>query len=113
MLYTNLYHLENARELERITLQHEKVLVVCGRMGLQCIPVYRIAESLETDFPEIKFCDLEFDNPESKIVCEIPELKIFSSIPIAIYYYKGKVVKASSGIQTKEQIKNNLIEYFQ
>lgn len=113
MLYTNLNHLEKATDLEHTILQNEKVLVVCGRMGPMCVTVYRIAEALEKEFNEVKFCDMEFDNPESNVVRDLPELQKLHSIPFTIYYYLGKVVKATSGIQTKEQIENNLNEYFQ
>ena len=113
MLYTNLYHLENALDLERTILQHEKVLIVCGRMGLQCVTIYRIAEALEKEYKEVRFCDLEYDNPESKIVCESLNMHTFSNLPFTLYYFKGKVVKATSGIQTKEQIEKNINEYFQ
>ena len=51
MLYTNLKHLETAAEHTRIISQNENVMVVCGRMGPMCIPVYGIAEELESELP--------------------------------------------------------------
>lgn len=47
---------------------------------------------------------MEFDNPESVVIRNLPEVKGFLSIPFTLYYKNGRVVKATSGIQTKEQI---------
>jgi thioredoxin 1 len=47
---------------------------------------------------------MEFDNPESHVIRDLPEVKGFMGIPFTIYYKNGKVVKATSSIQTKEQI---------
>ncbi len=110
MLYTNLTHLETAADLSRMIAENEKVMVVCGRMGAQCVPVYRVAESLENSYREVRFCDMEFDNPESFIVRNLPEVEDFNSIPFTVYYQNGYVVKATSGIQTKEQITGNINE---
>lgn len=74
-------------------------------MGPMCIPVYRIAEELENEFTHVKFYDMEFDNPESDVIRNLPEVKGFTGIPFTVYYKNGKVVKATSSIQSKEQVK--------
>jgi len=112
MLYTNLIHLETASELGSMIGENENVVVVCGRMGPQCVPVYRIAESLESGYSKVKFCDMEFDNPESLVVRNLPEVKYFNSIPFTIFYQNGIVMKATSGLQSKEQITGNINEIF-
>jgi len=112
MLYTNLKHLETAAEHARIISENENVMVVCGRMGPMCIPVYGIAEELEKDYSHVKFCDMEFDNPESHVIRSLPEVRGFMGIPFTIYYKNGKVVKATSSIQTKEQVKTILDKEF-
>ena len=112
MLYTNLTHLETAADLSRMIAENENVMVVCGRMGPQCIPVYRIAESLESEYREVKFCDMEFNNPESLIIRDLPEVEYFNSIPFTVYYQNGQAVKAFSGVQSKEQITGNINELF-
>ena len=45
MLYTNLRHIESADEHAKILSENENVMVVCGRMGPMCIPVYAIPYS--------------------------------------------------------------------
>lgn len=104
MLYTNLNHIESAFDLNRIINENENVMVICGRMGPMCIPVYGIAEELEKEYKHVKFFDFEFDNPESFIIRQLPEVRGFMGIPFTIYYRNGKVVKATSSIQTREQV---------
>ncbi len=112
MLYTNLKHLESAAELKKAISENGKVMVICGRMGPMCIPVYGIAEELEVEYKHVKFFDMEFDNPESQIIRTLPEVFGFMGIPFTIYYKNGKVVKATSGIQTKDQIRSILNKEF-
>ena len=108
MLYTNLKHIETADDHAKIISETENVMVICGRMGPMCIPVYGIADELESEYSHVKFYDMEFDNPESHVIRNLPEVKGFTGIPFTIYYKNGKVVKATTSIQTKEQIINIL-----
>ena len=105
MLYTNLKHLETADDHKRAISENLNAMVICGRMGPMCIPVYGIAEELEDEYKHVKFYDMEFDNPESSVIRSLPEVRDFMGIPFTIYYRNGKVVKATSGIQTKDQVK--------
>jgi len=104
MLYTNLKHIETALEHAKVISENENVMVICGRMGPMCIPVYGIAEELEDEYTQVKFCDMEFDNPESHVIRNLPEVRGFMEIPFTIYYKNGKVVKATSSIQTRTQV---------
>ena len=112
MLYTNLKHIETADELKRVIEENENVMVCCGRMGPMCIPVYAAMEELEPEYPHVKFYDMEFDNPEAYIIRDAPECKGFMGLPFTMYYKNGKVVRATSSIQTKEQIKEILDKEF-
>jgi thioredoxin 1 len=112
MLYTNLKHLESAADHQKTISENENVMVVCGRMGPMCIPVYGIAEELEKEYNHVKFCDMEYDNPESHVIRNLPEVRGFMGIPFTIYYKNGKVVKATSSIQTRNQVKDILDKEF-
>jgi thioredoxin 1 len=81
-------------------------------MGPMCIPVYGVAEQLEGEYKHVKFYDMEFDNPISDVIRILPEVRGFKGIPFSIYYKNGKVVKATSGIQTKDQVKEILNKEF-
>lgn len=112
MLYTNLKHIESAAEYEKIISENENVIVICGRMGPMCVPVYRIAEELESEYSHVKFFDMEFDNPESQVIRTLPEVSGFTGIPFTIYYKNGEVVKATASIQSKSQITSILDQEF-
>jgi thioredoxin 1 len=112
MLYTNLKHLESISDHNKAINDNENVMVICGRMGPMCIPVYGIAEELEAEYKHVKFYDMEFDNPISDIIRILPEVRGFMGIPFTIYYRNGKVVKATSGIQTNDQVKTILNKEF-
>lgn len=112
MLYTNLKHIESATEHAQVISENENVLVVCGRMGPMCIPVYRIAEELETEYAHVKFFDMEFDNPESLVIRQLPEVAGFMGVPFTIYYKNGQVIKATSSIQTMSQVREILDKEF-
>ncbi len=112
MLRTNLTHILSEKEHSELLKNNENVMVCCGRMGPMCIPVYAEMEELENEYKHVKFADMEFDLPDAKVIRELPECKSFFGIPFVIYYKNGKVVKATSSIQSREQITNNLDTYF-
>lgn len=112
MLYTNLKHLETAEGHTKAIIENENVMVICGRMGPICIPVYALAEELESEYLDVKFYDMAFDDPESSVIRSLPEVRGFAGIPFTIYYRNEKVVKATSGIQTKDQVIANLNKEF-
>jgi thioredoxin 1 len=108
MLVTNLKHLLTAADLQETLAQNENVMVCCGRMGPMCIPVYEVMESLEEQYPHVAFRDMPFDSPEAGVIRNLPECSSFRGLPFTVYYRNGKVVKATSSIQTKEQVESIL-----
>jgi len=112
MLYTNLKHIENAAQHNKIITDNENVMVCCGRMGPMCIPIYGVMEELKDEYQNVKFFDMEFDNPEAHVIRNLPEVRGFMGIPFVIYYKNGEVVKATSSIQNKTQITGILNSVF-
>ena len=108
MLYTNLKHIETAADHQKLISENENVMICCGRMGPMCIPVYGIMEELETEYTNVKFADMEFDSPESHVIRNVPEVKGFMGIPFTMYYKNGKLVKATSSIQSMTQVRTIL-----
>lgn len=108
VLPTNLSHIKTAAELEEIINQNENVMVCCGRMGPMCVPVYYVMEQLEKEYTKVKFFDMAFDSPEAHIIKNLPECRGFAGLPFTVYYKNGKVVKATTSIQTRNQIKEIL-----
>ncbi len=112
MLDTNLKHIESEEELKELIENNEKAVVACGRMGPMCIPVYDIMEILQEKHPDIQFRDMDFDIPSASVIRNLPECRTFMGLPFNIYYRNGKVVRATTSIQTAKQIKNIIDEVF-
>lgn len=104
MLYTNLKHIETATDYHRVIGVNDQVVIVCGRMGEYSIPVYRAAEALQSEYPQVKFFDMEYDNPEAKLVCDlfddIPEAKV----PFLLFIGDGEMVHRTWGTKTENEI---------
>ena len=111
-LSTGLNHIATANELTKIINENENVMVCCGRMGPMCIPVYEVMEEIEGEYKNIKFADMEFDSPDAKVIRSLPECRSFQGLPFVVYYNNGKVVRATSSIQSKEQVTTILDENF-
>jgi len=110
MLYTNLNHIETASDYHRVITEDWQVVIVCGRMGEFSIPVYRVLEALQTEYPSVKFFDMEFDNPESKLVrdlfADMPEAKV----PFLLFYENGELTYRTWGTKSKEDLVTILSE---
>lgn len=107
-LRTNIQEIQTADELQKIISESDNVMVCCGRMGPMCIPVYEIMEELEEEYENVKFYVMGFDNPESMVIRSAPECRGFMGLPFTVYYKNGKVARATTGIQTMGQVRQNL-----
>jgi len=107
---TNLEHVETAAQHAEILENNENVMICCGRMGPMCVPVYAAMEELREEYPNIKFMDMLFDTPEAHVIRNAQEAAGFMGLPFTMYYKNGKIVKATSSIQSKEQVKAILEE---
>jgi len=112
MLMTNLEHVETAAQHQEVIENNENVMICAGRMGPMCIPVYAAMEELREEYPNVKFMDMDFDSPEAHVIRNAPECAGFMGLPFTMYYKNGKVVKATTSIQMKEQVKAILDEFF-
>lgn len=112
MLQTNLNHILSADQLKEEIQNNENVMVCCGRMGPMCIPVYSTMKDLEGEYAQVKFFDMEFDHPEASVIRNLQECRGFMGLPFTIYYKNGNVVKATTGIQSKDDISSILDENF-
>lgn len=104
MLYTNLKHIESAEEFAQIVAGHDKIKIICGKMDPSSVSMYRIAEELEPSFKHVKFFDMEFDNPESFVIRNLPEVQKLNGMPLVVYFKDGEVVHATAGLQEKSAI---------
>jgi thioredoxin 1 len=113
MLNTNLSHVTSEEHFNQLLDENENVMVCCGRMGPMCIPVYEVMEELEGEYSHVKFLDLEFDSQHSHVIRMLPECQTFNGLPFVVYFKNGKVVKATSSIQNRDQVTSVLDEHFE
>ena len=111
-LHTNLQHIDSEPEYNEALSENENVMICCGRMGPMCIPVYQSMIELESTYQDVAFMDFAFDSPAAHIIRNLPECSGFMGLPFTVYYKNGKVVAATSSIQTKEQIQEILDREF-
>ena len=113
-LDTNLEHITSAGELQELISSNENVMVCCGRMGPMCVPVYAAMENLKDsgDYDHVVFKDMLFDHPEAAVIRDLPECANFRGLPFTVYYKDGKVAKATSSLQSEDQISTILTEVF-
>ena len=104
MLRTNLKHTDTDADYKDVIENNENVMICCGRMGPMCLPVYDIMENLEEKYPNVVFRDMDFDGPAGYNIRSLPECRRFNGLPFTIYYKNGKVVAATTSIQSKKQI---------
>ena len=104
MLTTRLKHLENQTEMKEVLEKNENVMICCGRMGPMCIPLYFEMESLQSQYTHVAFRDMDFDIPVAAFIKNLPECADFMGLPFTVYFKKGKVVAATTSIQTRNQI---------
>lgn len=112
MLRTNLTHVLSEVDHAELLKNNENVMICCGRMGPMCIPVYEVMEELEGEYKNVKFADMEFDSPGAKVIRNLPECRSFQGLPFVVYYKNGEVVKATSSIQSQDQVTAILDEKF-
>lgn len=113
-LDTNLEHVTSASDLNELIGSNESVMVCCGRMGPMCVPVYAAMENLQSsgDYSNVVFRDMLFDHPEAGVIKALPECANFRGLPFTVYYKNGKVVKATSSVQSEDQVRSILDEVF-
>lgn len=73
-------------------------------MASTCVPAYLLAEEMEAKYSNIDFFDMEVDNPESKILFEIPELKENKEFPAVIFFKNAVLKNIFWGIPSQNQL---------
>jgi thioredoxin 1 len=112
ILQTSLEHVETTAQHDELLHEHDRVMICCGRMGPMCIPVYQAMIELAPEYPQVAFRDMAFDTPDALVIRGLPECRGFMGLPFNVYYKQGKVAMATSGLQTKEQVRDILDRIF-
>ena len=111
-LQTRLKHIHSEAEFKQVIVENANVMICCGRMGPMCVPVYQAMIELESSHPKVAFRDFAFDTPDAQVIRSLPECRGFMGLPFTVYYKDGKVVEATSGIQSKVQVADILDRLF-
>jgi len=111
-LDTKLEHITSEAQFHEIINNNENVMICCGRMGPMCVPVYDDMEELRNEYSNVKIYDMLFDLPDAHVIRNLPECRGFMGLPFTVYYKNGKVVKATSSIQMRDQLTEILDENF-
>jgi thioredoxin 1 len=104
MLRTNLKHLKSESDIKGWLAANENVMICCGRMGPMCIPVYQLMEQLQSHYPQVTFSDMDFDIPAADFIKNLPQCDSFMGLPFTVYFKNGRVVAATTSIQSRDQI---------
>ncbi len=111
-LQTRLEHIHSASEFNKIIQENENVMICCGRMGPMCVPVYAAMEILRGKYENVSFFDMPFDHSEAHVIRNLPECVGFMGLPFTVYFKNGKVVKATTSIQSQDQVETILKDSF-
>jgi len=103
-LLTRLKHIHSEAEFRQVIDEYENVMICCGRMGPMCLPVYSAMEILKEQYPQVEFYDMPFDHPDAHVIRKLPECSGFMGLPFTVYFKRGSVVKATTSIQTRDQV---------
>ena len=103
-LQTRLKHIQSEADFEQVLEENSNVTICCGRMGPMCLPVYAAMEFLKERFQQVAFYDIPFDHPEAHVIRNLPECRGFMGLPFTIYFKNGAVVKATTSIQSQDQM---------
>lgn len=112
MLQTNLTHVLTEQDFRESLSKNENVMICCGRMGPMCMPVYGVMQELQHTYKHVAFRDMEFDGPIGHLIRNLPECRTFRGLPFTVYFKNGKVVKATTSIQSMEQVTEILDAHF-
>ena len=114
-LQTTIKSLETVEEVKESIANNERMIICAGRWGPMCIPVYRAMEEMERQeqYNHIAFRVIDFDTGAVRPIKEAKECRGFMGLPFTVYYHNGAVVHATSSIQTKQQLEDNIQQYLQ
>lgn len=111
-LKTALPHIKGEEDFSSVLKEHSQVMICCGRMGPMCVPVFGIMENLRDAYPGVAFYDMHFDHPAAHVIKDLPICRGFMGLPYTVYFKDGEPVKATSSIQTREEVEAILKEQF-
>jgi len=114
MLGTKVKEITSREELENLVKENENALICAGRLGPMCIPVYKAMEQMENEeqFSHVKFYTVDFDTNAAMPIRNDSMCAGFMGLPFTAYFKQGKIVHATSSIQSRAQLEENIKKVF-
>jgi len=105
--------IESDAQFDKYLKENSNAVVCAGRWGPMCIPVYKAMEQLEIEaqYKDVAFLVVNFDTMAATRVRTAPQCRAFMGLPFTVYYKDGQIVKATSSIQSKQQLEDNIASY--
>ncbi len=78
-----------------------------------CIPVYKAMEQLmeDAEYKDICFLVVDFDTDSASSIRNADACKTFRGLPFTTYFKNSAIVHATSSIQTKQQLEENIRKF--
>lgn len=110
---TSVKQIESSEELEIYLKENTKVVVCAGRWGPMCIPVYKEMEILIglDKYKDVCFLVINFDTPSAMKIKREKLCRGFRGLPFTVYYKNGESVHATSSIQSRKQLEDNISKH--
>ncbi len=112
MLNTNVKEIKSPEEYEEYVNNNDSLVICAGRLGPMCIPVYIAMEQMEKEeqFKDVKLMTVDFDTASAIAIRKNEKCRNFMGLPFTAYYKNGKMVHATSSIQSRMQLEKNIEE---
>jgi thioredoxin 1 len=110
MFDISLEQITDSAEVEKLIKSSNKLVICAGRWGPMCIPVYRAMEQINKDyeFQDVLLRVVDFDSEAAGIIRSLEQCKNFRGLPFTVYFLNGNAVCATSSIQPRQQIEDNI-----
>jgi len=112
MLGTNVTEIKSPAEFEEYVANNDSLVICAGRLGPMCIPVYIAMEQMEKEekYKNVKLLTVDFDTASAIAIRTNEKCRRFMGLPFTAYYKSGKMVHATSSIQSRMQLEKNIEE---
>jgi len=113
MFDIKIVQIADVEEFDKVLKDSGKLVVCAGRWGPMCIPVYNAMEKIEMagQFKDVLLRVVDFDGEPAGRIRNSEECRHFRGLPFTVYYLNGEIVHATSSIQPRQQLEENIKKY--
>jgi thioredoxin 1 len=110
---TTVGQIKSVDEFNSYLKNNPRAVICAGRWGPMCIPVYKAMEQMEEKekYKDVRLLVVDFDTTSANSIRMDEKCRSFRGLPFTAYYLNGEMVHATSSIQTKQQLEENIEKY--